>query len=100
MQQIQVQLPGGLQTLAGVGATVSVTVAAPATPRAVVQALEQAYPALAGTLIQPTTGQRRPLIRFFACQQDISHWSLDAELPGPVQQGSAPLLVVGAIAGG
>ncbi len=72
----------------------------PATQRSVLDALEARYPSLAGTLRDRVTQQRRPFVRFFACEQDISHESPDALLPDQVASGAEPFLVVGAIAGG
>jgi len=71
-----------------------------ATQRAVLDAIEQRYPALRGTLRDPRTGQRRAFVRFFACEQDLSHESPDAPLPDAVAAGAEPFLVVGAMAGG
>jgi hypothetical protein len=70
------------------------------TQRAVIDALEADYPALRGTIRDHGGGRRRPFIRFFACQQDLSHMAADDPLPGPVAEGQEPFLVVGAIAGG
>lgn len=100
MTAVRILLPSGLQALASINAEVTVTVSMPVTTRAALQALEERYPALSGAVIDPSTGQRRPLIRFFACREDISHESLDAPLPDAVARGEEPLLIVGAIAGG
>jgi len=97
---VRVVLPSGLQTLANIDAEVAVQVDSPVTQRRVVAALEDCYPALSGAIFDPATKRRRPLIRFFACQQDISHQSPDSPLPDVVARGEEPLLVVGAIAGG
>ena len=72
----------------------------PVTQRAVLDALEAAYPALKGTMRDPVTKQRRPLLRFFACEEDLSDEPLDEPLPPAVAEGSEPYLIVGAMAGG
>jgi molybdopterin synthase sulfur carrier subunit len=97
---IQVVLPRNLQILAGVGRVVEVEVAGPATQRSVLDALETTHPALLGTMRDHVTKQRRPMIRFFACEEDHSDDPIDAPLPEPVAEGKEPLLVIGAIAGG
>ena len=97
---IRVVLPAHLRTLAKVTSEVTLEVAAPVSQRAVLDALEARYPMLCGTLRDQVTGQRRPFVRFFACEQDLSHEPPDAPLPEPVQAGREPFLVVGAIAGG
>ncbi len=97
---IRVTLPFHLQTLAKVGAEVSLSVPPPITLRRVLQCLEQRHPALDGLIIDPSTGRRRPLIRFFACQQDLSHDDQDKLLPEAVRSGREALHIVGAIAGG
>lgn len=97
---VRVVLPSGLQTLASVEAEVILSVEPPVTQRRVVSALERRYPALSGAIVDPATGNRRPLIRFFACRQDLSRQSPDSPLPDEVARGEEPLLIVGAIAGG
>lgn len=97
---IQVVLPKNLQILAGVGRVVEVEVAGPATQRSVLDALEARHPALLGTMRDTVTKQRRPMIRFFACEEDLSDASLDSPLPEEVNSGKEPLLIIGAIAGG
>lgn len=97
---IRVVLPHHLRTLAGVRREVELDVGAPVTQRAVVDALEAAYPMLHGTIRDPATHKRRPFVRFFACEEDLSHEPLDAPLPAVVAQGREPLHVVGAMAGG
>ena len=97
---IHVELPHHLRTLARVGPEVDVQVDGPVTQRAVLDALEAAYPVLRGTIRDHVTGQRRPFLRFFACGQDLSHASPDAVLPDAVVQGAEPFSVVGAMAGG
>jgi hypothetical protein len=97
---IRVVIPYHLKMLAKVTGEVELEVAEPVTLRAVIDALEARYPMLRGTVRDQLTGERRPLIRFFACEEDLSHESLDQELPAAVAGGSEPFLVVGAIAGG
>src|SRR5579871_3661117 len=97
---IRVVLPYHLRELARAGAEVSVDVEGPATLRAVLDALEARYPMLCGTIRDAVTRQRRPMLRFFACQEDLSHEPPDAPLPDAVASGAEPFFVVGAIAGG
>jgi len=97
---IRVELPVHLRTLARVDSEVAIDVAAPVTQRAVLDALEAAYPVLRGTIRDHGTERRRPFLRFFACEEDWSHESPDALLPDAVAAGREPFLVVGAIAGG
>jgi sulfur-carrier protein len=97
---IRVVLPHHLRTLARVGNEVPLDVKGTVTQRAVLDALETAYPMLRGTIRDHTTRERRAFIRFFACQQDLSHESPDARLPDDVASGKEPFLVIGAIAGG
>jgi hypothetical protein len=97
---IHVVLPANLQTLAGVGRLVEVQVSGPVTQRSVLDALETGYPALLGTMRDAVTKKRRPMIRFFACEEDLSDESLDAPLPDEVASGKEPFLIIGAIAGG
>ena len=97
---IRVVLPAHLRTLARVGGEVTLHVEGPATQRSVLDALEATYPMLRGTIRDNVTQRRRPLVRFFACQQDLSHELPDAPLPNAVAVGTEPFLVVGAMAGG
>lgn len=97
---IRVLLPSALRTLARVDGEVQVEAGAAASIASVLDALEARYPMLRGTLRVPDSGRRRPLIRFFACERDLSHAALDAPLPQEVVEGREPLLIVGAIAGG
>ena len=97
---IRVVLPHHLRTLAQVGAEVTLDIEGQITQRAVLAALEAAYPMLRGTIRDHVTEQRRPFVRFFACEQDLSHESPDAPLPDAVASGAEPLWIVGAIAGG
>ena len=97
---IRVVLPAHLRTLARVGGEVKVDIDGPPTPRAVLDALEAAYPMLRGTIRDLATRQRRPFVRFFACERDVSHDSPDAPLPDAVAVGAEPFLVVGAMSGG
>jgi sulfur-carrier protein len=97
---IRVELPYHLRNLARVGVEVQVDVAGPVTQRAVLDALEDRYPVLRGTIRDHVTLQRRPFLRFFACEQDLSHDEPDSLLPESVARGKEPFMVVGAIAGG
>ncbi len=97
---IRVVLPYHLRTLAKTGREVTLDVEGRVTQRSVLDALEARYPVLRGTIRDHTTQQRRPLVRFFACQQDLSHEPLDAPLPEAVAAGDEPFMIVGAIAGG
>jgi molybdopterin synthase sulfur carrier subunit len=97
---IRVKLPTHLRTLARVNGEVLLQVEGPVTQRAVLDALESQYPMLRGTIRDHATQQRRSLVRFFACQQDLSHESPDAPLPDAVAEGKEPYLIVGAMAGG
>ena len=97
---IRVVLPAHLRRLARVDGEVTLSVEAPVTQRAVLDALEARYPALRGTIRDHGTHQRRAFLRFFACEQELSHESPDAPLPDPVATGAEPFLVIGAIAGG
>jgi hypothetical protein len=97
---IRVELPAHLRALARVDGEVMLDVAPQATQRAVLDALEARYPVLRGTIRDLATQERRPYVRFFACQQDLSHEQPDALLPDAVAAGSEPFLVVGAMAGG
>jgi molybdopterin synthase sulfur carrier subunit len=97
---IRVELPAHLRTLARVDGVVELDVEGPATLRAVLDALDARYPVLRGTIRDHVTLQRRPFLRFFACQEDLSHEPPDTPLPQPVVTGAEPLLVVGAMAGG
>ena len=97
---VRVVLPAHLRTLAKVSGEVQLTVDGPVTQRSVLDALEARYPVLQGTIRDHVTKERRPFVRFFACEEDLSHESLDAPLPDAVASGAEPYLVVGAIAGG
>jgi hypothetical protein len=97
---IRVILPYHLRTLGRVDAEVLLKVGTPVTVRRVLDALEDRYPMLHGTIRDHVTQERRPFLRFFACEQDWSHESPDAELPEVVAAGKEPLLIIGAIAGG
>ena len=97
---IRVVLPHHLRTLARVGEEVELRLDGPVTQRSVLDALEADYPVLRGTIRGHTTQRRRPFVRFFACEQDLSHESPDAPLPEAVTTGAEPLLIVGAMAGG
>ena len=98
---IRVQLPAHLRTLARIGnSEVQVEVEGPVTTRSILDALERQYPMLEGTIRDHVTKERRAFVRFFACEQDISHEPPDTLLPDVVTTGEEPLLIVGAIAGG
>lgn len=97
---IRVFLPAHLRTLAKTGSEVTVEVAPPVTIARVLDALEQQYPTLRGTLRDHVTQERRPFVRFFACEEDLSHEPPDTVLPESVANGKEPFLIVGAIAGG
>ena len=97
---IRVGLPGHLRTLARVDGEVQLDVQGQATQRSVLDALEACYPMLRGTIRDHVTQQRRPFVRFFACEEDLSHELPDAPLPDAVAMGAEPFLVVGAMAGG
>jgi hypothetical protein len=97
---IRVLLPFHLKTLARLDGEVSLDVAAPATIRTVLDALEARYPMLKGTIRDHTTKERRPMLRFFVCEEDWSHDAMDNPLPEAIASGKEPLWIVGAIAGG
>jgi molybdopterin converting factor small subunit len=97
---IRVVLPAHLRKLARVDGEVTLDVEGPVTPRAILDALEARYPMLRGTIRDEVTRRRRPMVRFFACQEDVSHEPPDTPLPDAVATGAEPLLVVGAMAGG
>ena len=97
---IRVVLPTPLRTLAKINDEVELDIQGQATQRSVLDALEARYPMLRGAIRDQVTQQRRPFMRFFACEQDLSHESPDAPLPDAVASGQEPFLVVGAIAGG
>ena len=97
---IRVVLPAHLRTLARVDGEVKIDVTGPVTQRSVLDALEARYPALRGTIRDHVTEQRRPFLRFFACEQDLSHDPPDTPLPEAVATGAEPFLIVGAMAGG
>jgi len=97
---IRVVLPPHLRTLAHIGREVQLNVEGAVTQRSVLDALEACYPMLRGTIRDHVTKERRPFLRFFACEQDLSHESKDAPLPDAVATGAEPFLIVGAIAGG
>lgn len=97
---IRVVLPAHLRTLARVSGEVHLELAAPVTQRRILDAVETAYPMLRGAIRDHVTQRRRPFVRFFACQKDLSHESPDAPLPQPIAAGDEPFLIVGAIAGG
>ena len=97
---IRVVLPAHLRNLARIGSEVELDIAPPVTQRAVLDALEERYPVLRGTIRAHGGGQRRAFVRFFACERDLSNEPPDAVLPEAVAEGAEPYLVVGAMAGG
>jgi sulfur-carrier protein len=97
---IRVYLPAHLRTLARVSSEVEIQVEGPITQRSILDAIEAKYPMLRGTIRDQMTQQRRPFVRFFACEEDLSHEAPDAPLPDAVATGAEPFMVVGAIAGG
>ena len=97
---IRVVLPHHLRTLAGVSREVQLQIDGPITQRSILNALEAQYPMLRGTIRDQVTQKRRPFIRFFACEQDLSHEPPDDPLPDTVVTGAEPFLIIGAIAGG
>jgi molybdopterin synthase sulfur carrier subunit len=97
---IKVVLPAHLRTLAKVSGEVQLEISGQVTQRSVLDALEARYPMLQGTIRDHVSKERRPFVRFFACEEDLSHAALDAPLPDAVASGSEPYLIVGAIAGG
>lgn len=98
--KIRVELPAHLRNLARIHGEVTLEVTQPITLRSVLDALEASYPMLAGTIRDHTTQQRRPFLRFFACEEDITHESPDIPLPEAIATAAEPLLIIGAIAGG
>ena len=97
---IRVVLPAHLKNLARVSGEVQLDLAAPITQRRILDALEEQYPMLCGTMRDRGTGRRRAFVRFYACAEDLSNESPDAPLPDRVVEGDEPFLVVGAMAGG
>jgi sulfur-carrier protein len=97
---IRVIIPQHLRTLAHVGSEVQLELDGPVTLRSVLDALEARYPMLRGTIRDQVTQQRRPFLRFFACEEDLSHEPPDAPLPEAVASGKEPFIIIGAIAGG
>jgi len=97
---IRVVLPLHLRTLAGVDGEIQLDVAAPVTTGAILDALEARYPMLCGTIRDHESRARRPRVRFFAAEEDVTHESQDTPLPEPVSSGGTPFLIIGAIAGG
>jgi hypothetical protein len=93
-------LPAHLRTLAQIKGEVTLDIEGAVTQRSILDGVEARYPMLRGTIRDQITGQRRPFVRFFACEQDLSHDSPDAPLPDAVVKGTEPFLIVGAIAGG
>jgi hypothetical protein len=100
MHRVRVVLPYHLRNLARVGSEIELEIAGTVSVRSVVDAIEARYPMLLGTIRDQQSKERRPFLRFFACQEDLSHDSPEAALPDDVARGKEPLLIVGAIAGG
>ena len=100
VRRVRVVLPYHLRNLAHVGNEIELEIGGPVTVRSVVDAIEFRYPVLRGTIRDYETKQRRPFLRFFACEEDFSHESIDSPLPEAIEKGKEPLLIVGAIAGG
>jgi hypothetical protein len=97
---IRIALPQHLRILARINGDVQLDVDGPVTLQAVLDAIEARYPMLCGTIRDQTTGKRRAMVRFYACEQDLSHEPMDIKLPDAVTEGKEPLLIIGAIAGG
>ena len=97
---IRLELPSHLRALAHIDSEVQLEIEGPATQRSVLDALEARYPALKGTIRDHVTKERRPFLRFFACEEDLSHEPPDAALPDAVASGKEPFLIIGAVAGG
>lgn len=97
---IRVELPAPLRALARVDGELQFDLAAPVTQRAVVDAIEARFPMLRGTIRDQQSGRRRPFVRFYALQDDLSHEDPDAPLPDPVATGAEPYLIIGAMSGG
>ena len=98
--KIRVVMPAHLRTLAGVTGDVTVEVDGEVTRRSVLDALEKQYPMLRGTILEHVSGERRPFLRFFACNEDVTHESPDAPLPHEIATGAEAFYIIGAIAGG
>jgi molybdopterin converting factor small subunit len=97
---IRVILPAHLQNLAGVGKEIELRIDGEVTPRSIIDALEAAYPMLRGTIRDHQTKKRRPMVRFFVSERDLSHEPMDAPLPDEVARGDEPFWIIGAISGG
>lgn len=97
---IRVILPAHLRTLAGVNREVELEIEGKVSPEAIIDLLEERYPSIAGTIRDPITRKRRPFVRYFACQEDLSHEPADAALPREVVEGTEPFIILGALAGG
>ena len=97
---IRVVMPAHLRTLAGVRGEVTVEVDGDVTRRSILDALEKQYPMLRGTILEHVSGERRPFLRFFACNEDVTHDSPDDALPPEIASGAEPFFIIGAIAGG
>jgi len=100
MNMVRVELPQHLRTLARVGPEISIDIPGQVTQRSIIDAIEASYPMLRGTIRDYATDRRRPFLRFYACEEDLSHELPDVPLPEPVASGREPFLIVGALAGG
>jgi hypothetical protein len=100
MPSIRVELPAHLRSLGRVSGELKLDVRAPVTQRSILDALEASYPMLCGTIRDQVTARRRPLVRFFACEEDLSNAPPDAPVPDAVTTGAEPFLIIGALAGG
>lgn len=100
MGLIRVVMPAHLRTLAGVSGDVTVEVEGEVTRRSILNAMETQYPMLRGTILEHVSGERLPFLRFFACNEDVTHESPDAPLPAEIASGAEPFYIIGAIAGG
>ena len=97
---VRVELPFHLRQLAQIAGEIALPLVGPVTPGSVIDAIEQRYPMLRGTIRDYSTGQRRPFLRFFACEEDVSFAGMDAPLADAIAPGAAPFMIVGAISGG
>ena len=97
---VRIELPYHLRQLAQIAGEITLPVTGPVTPGSVIDAIEQRYPMLRGTIRDYSTGQRRPFLRFFACEEDVSFAGMDAPLPDAIATGAEPFMIVGAISGG
>jgi hypothetical protein len=97
---VRIELPYHLRTLAQIGGEVKLEIEGPVTQRSILEALEARYPMLRGTIRDQVSLQRRAFVRFYACQEDVSHEAIDAPLPERIASGAEPFMIVGALSGG